>query len=290
MGSSSTCHETKKEDVETNKEDVETKKEKKAKKENIEAKKQEEKEVVGLTPQEVNELLLQNANLNDQVSNLKKENRDLKIKLENYEKTANGQIQNISRAATMNMTQALTRIDFLQRQNNVLINERNNLQSNWNYLNIENNKLKFYNYKMQLMLLNQMQNTPMNDNIMAAKTLNTPQGNVNMNNMNNNKKNSMNFNSPSFNYEKNKNMITIVFNIDNKIKCNISALPNHKLGNIFLLALYQNGYSNFININDFSFRYSTHNITNLFRENKEISAINTISNSLIVIDVSGGNF
>ena len=122
MGSSSTCHETKKEDVETNKEDVETKKEKKAKKENVEAKKQEEKEVVGLTPQEVNELLLQNANLNDEVSNLKKENRDLKIKLENYEKTANGQIQNISRAATMNMTQALTRIDFLQRQNNVLIN------------------------------------------------------------------------------------------------------------------------------------------------------------------------
>lgn len=136
MGSSSTCHETKKEDVETNKEDVETKKEKKAKKENVEAKKQEEKEVVGLTPQEVNELLLQNANLNDEVSNLKKENRDLKIKLENYEKTANGQIQNISRAATMNMTQALTRIDFLQRQNNVLINERNNLQSNWNYLKI----------------------------------------------------------------------------------------------------------------------------------------------------------
>ena len=82
------------------------------------------------------------------------------------------------------------------------------------------------------MLLNQMQNTPMNDNIMAAKTLNTPQGNVNMNNMNNNKKNSMNFNSPSFNYEKNKNMITIVFNIDNKIKCNISALPNHKLGTL----------------------------------------------------------
>ena len=122
MGSSSTCHETKKEDVKTNKEDVETKKEKKAKKENVEAKKQEEKEVVGLTPQEVNELLLQNANLNDQVSNLKKENRDLKIKLENYEKTANGQIQYISRAATMNMTQALTRIDFLQRQNNVLIN------------------------------------------------------------------------------------------------------------------------------------------------------------------------
>ena len=122
MGSSSTCHETTKEDVETNKEDVETKKEKKAKKENVEAKKQEEKEVVGLTPQEVNELLLQNANLNDEVSNLKKENRDLKIKLENYEKTANGQIQNISRAATMNMTQALTRIDFLQRQNNVLIN------------------------------------------------------------------------------------------------------------------------------------------------------------------------
>ncbi len=270
MGSSSTRHETKEEDVE--------------------AKKQEEKEVVGLTPQEVDELLLQNANLNDQVSNLKKENRDLKIKLENYEKTANGKIQYISRAATMNINQALMKIDFLERQNNALIIERNNLQSNWNYLYIENNKLKFYNYKMQLMLLNQMQNTPMNDNIMAAKTLNTPQGNVNMNNMNNNKKNSMNFNSPSFNYEKNKNMITIVFNIDNKIKCNISALPNHKLGNIFLLALYQNGYSNFININDFSFRYSTHNITNLFRENKEISAINTISNSLLAIDVSGGNF
>lgn len=268
MGSSSTRHETKEEDIETRKENAEAKKEKKAKKEDVEAKKQEEKEVVGLTPQEVDELLLQNANLNDQVSNLKKENRDLKIKLENYEKTANGQIQYISRAATMNINQALMKIDLLERQNNALINERNNLQSNWNYLNIENNKLIFYNYKMQLMLLNQMQNTPMNDNIMAAKTLNTIQGNVNMSNMNNNKKNSMNFNSPSFNYEKNKNMITIVFNIDNQIKCNISALPNHKLGNIFLLALYQNGYTNLININDFSFRYSTHNITTiLFKKN-----------------------
>ena len=277
MGSSSTsCHETKKEDAKT--------------------KKEEEKEVIGLTPQEVNDIMLQNANLNDKVSNLEKENRDLKIKLENYEKIANGQIQNINRAATMNIAQALMRIDFLENQNKALINERNNLQVNWNYLNNENNILKFYNYKMQIMLLNQMQNTPMNDNIMAAQSLNTPQGNINMSNMNNmnnrnnNKNNSMNFNSPSFNYEKNKNMITIVFNIDNKMKCNISALPNHKLGNIFLLALYQNGYTNFININDFSFRYSTHNITNLFRENKEIKAINASSNSLLVIDVSGGNF
>ena len=39
MGSSSTRHETKEEDVETKKENVEAKKEKKAKKEDVEAKK-----------------------------------------------------------------------------------------------------------------------------------------------------------------------------------------------------------------------------------------------------------
>ena len=233
----------------------------------------------GTTPEDIKNIVLENGNLKNEVSNLKNEIIDLKNKLANYEKIAKGQIQNINSIANMNLSQAYINIDCLQKQNNALLFERNNLQYEKERLKVENWQLKFNNYKMQLMLLNQMQNTSMKDNIMAAKNLNTPQGNANMNNNNNN-----------FNYNENKDMITIVFNINNKLKFNISTLPNHKLGNIFLLALYQNGYSNFININDFSFRYSTHNITNLFRENKEIRAINTISNSLLVIDVSGGNF
>ena len=231
----------------------------------------------GTTPEDIKNIVLENGNLKNEVSNLKNEIIDLKNKLANYEKIAKGQIQNINSIANMNLSQAYINIDFLQKQNNALVFERNNLQYEKERLKVENWQLKFNNYKMQLMLLNQMQNTSMNDNIMAAKNLNTPQGNVNMNNNNH------------FNYNENKDMITIVFNINNKLKFNISTLPNHKLGNIFLLALYQNGYSNFINIKDFYFRYSTQNITNLFHENKEVKCINSNPKNFLVIDVTCNN-
>ena len=257
---------------------------------NKEEKKTENKETIDLTPEQIHQIMVENANLQDEVNNLKKEITSLKNNLANYEKIAQGKIQNINLAATKNLAQAYERIIFLETQNNLLITERNNLQQSWNSLNVENQRLKFYCYKMQIMLLNQMQKTPMNDNIRAAQNINTPQDNINMNNVNNNMNQIMNINSPSFNYQKNKNMITIVFNIDNKLKCNITTLPNHKLGNIFILALYQNGYSNFVNIKDFTFRYSTQNITNLFHENKEVKCINFIANTCPVIDVSGNLF
>ena len=98
----------------------------------------------------------------------------------------------------------------------------------------------------------------------------------------------MNINRPSFNYQQNKDRMTIIFNIDNQIKLNISVLPHHKLGNAFILALYQNGYNNFININSFTFRYSTQNITNYFHENKEVSSLKLNSKNCPVIDVTGG--
>ena len=241
----------------------------------------------GTTPEDIKNIVLENGNLKNEVSNLKNEIIDLKNKLANYEKIAKGQIQNINSIANMNLSQAYINIDFLQKQNNALVFERNNLQYEKERLKVENWQLKFNNYKMQLMLLNQMQNTSMNDNIMAAKNLNTPQGNANMNN--NNMNQMMNNNNNNFNYNENKDMITIVFNINNKLKFNISTLPNHKLGNIFLLALYQNGYSNFINIKDFYFRYSTQNITNLFHENKEVKCINSNPKNFLVIDVTCNN-
>ena len=242
----------------------------------------------GTTPEDIKNIVLENGNLKNEVSNLKNEIIDLKNKLANYEKIAKGQIQNINSIANMNLSQAYINIDFLQKQNNALVFERNNLQYEKERLKVENWQLKFNNYKMQLMLLNQMQNTSMNDNIMAAKNLNTPQGNANMNN-NNNMNQMMNNNNNNFNYNENKDMITIVFNINNKLKFNISTLPNHKLGNIFLLALYQNGYSNFINIKDFYFRYSTQNITNLFHENKEVKCISSNPKNFLVIDVTCNN-
>ena len=242
----------------------------------------------GTTPEDIKNIVLENGNLKNEVSNLKNEIIDLKNKLANYEKIAKGQIQNINSIANMNLSQAYINIDFLQKQNNALVFERNNLQYEKERLKVENWQLKFNNYKMQLMLLNQMQNTSMKDNIMAAKNLNTPQGNANMNN-NNNMNQMMNNNNNNFNYNENKDMITIVFNINNKLKFNISTLPNHKLGNIFLLALYQNGYSNFINIKDFYFRYSTQNITNLFHENKEVKCINSNPKNFLVIDVTCNN-
>ena len=245
------------------------------------------KEEIGLTPQEVTELMISKANLEDKVVNLEKEIELLRAKLKNYENIAKGNMETLKNNANMNLAQALQNNIYLQNQTVALKNEKYNLQMSWNALNIENQQLKFYCYKMQIMLLNEMQKNSMKENVMNAQSLNTPSPNININkNMNN----VMNINSPNFNYRQNQGLMTIIFNIDNKMKFNISALPHHKLGNIFILALYQHGYSNFVNIKNFTFRYSTQNITKNFHDNLEVKSLQFNTQNCPVIEVTGGGF
>ena len=239
----------------------------KRQKENNENNKETPKErEIDLTPDQIQDLMKSEADLQDKVTELTAANTNLKEQLNIYQNNNSiiqGNLQNMNKFATLNMNQALQQIIFLQNQNELLKKQVYQLKQNVNNLNIENNKLQFYCNKMQIMLLNHMQEYSMKNNINSMQSLNSTPMNIN-NNMNNNNRNN------NFNYQKTANSLNIIFNVNNKMRCPISTLPNHKLGNVFILALYQNGYTNFVNINTFKFRYNTDDISSLFYDNKEV--------------------
>ena len=236
-----------------------------------------------MTPDKYRDLLETKANLETQITNLTSQNTYLQQQLNifqcnNY--TLKGNLNNLQNTSNMNLNQAIQQIQILNNQNSQLMTQNYNLQQQLNFSNVEIDKLKFYCNKMQLMLLNNMQKISMNDNINSWQKMNTLNNNMN-NNFNN-----LN-NTPNFNFQQANNSKTIIFNVNNKMKCPIATLPNHKLGNIFILALYQNGYSNFVDIQKFSFRYNANNISSFFYQNKEVRELQCLSGNFPIIEVSG---
>ena len=245
--------------------------------------KNQKSENVGCTPDQINEINIKNKQLEDQVTQLNSENDTLKQQLNTYLQNMQGNYNKLQTTAFMNINQAKQNIMMLQNQIGIL-NQQNailrqqNLQLNQNVamlnnqknsLDCEITKYKFYCNKMQLMLLNKMQELSMKENINSWQRMN-----ININNKQN------------FNYGK-TNSMTIIFNVNNTMKCPISVFPDHKLGNVFVLALYQNGYSDFVNIKKFSFRYNTFDISNFFYQNKEVRNLNLGGSALANIEVTG---
>ena len=245
--------------------------------------KNQKSENVGCTPDQINEINIKNKQLEDQVTQLNSENDTLKQQLNTYLQNMQGNYNKLQTTAFMNINQAKQNIMMLQNQIGIL-NQQNailrqqNLQLNQNVAMLNNQKntldgeitkYKFYCNKMQLMLLNKMQELSMKENINSWQRMN-----ININNKQN------------FNYGK-TNSMTIIFNVNNTMKCPISVFPDHKLGNVFVLALYQNGYSDFVNIKKFSFRYNTFDISNFFYQNKEVRNLNLGGSALANIEVTG---
>ena len=245
--------------------------------------KNQKSENVGCTPDQINEINIKNKQLEDQVTQLNSENDTLKQQLNTYLQNMQGNYNKLQTTAFMNINQAKQNIMMLQNQIGIL-NQQNailrqqNLQLNQNVAMLNNQKntldgeitkYKFYCNKMQLMLLNKMQELSMKENINSWQRMN-----ININNKQN------------FNYGK-TNSMTIIFNVNNTMKCPISVFPDHKLGNVFVLALYQNGYSDFVNIKKFSFRYNTFDISNFFYQNKEVRNLNFGGSALANIEVTG---
>ena len=238
---------------------------------------------IDLTPDQIQQLMESKANLEDQVADLKIQNNNLQKQLNIYQQNAyniQGNFQNFQNQATINMAQAIQQINYLKTENSLLKNEKSNLQEEKNTLNFQLNQMKFYCNKMQIMLLNNMQQMPMKENINSWQQMNIPANN-NFNNVNN-----MN-QTPNFNYQKVANSYTIIFNVNNTTKYPVSVFPNHKLGNVFILALYQNGYTSFMDIRRFKFYYCAKNISNYFYENKEVKDLNLNFPSFPVIEVMG---
>ena len=80
-----------------------------------------------------------------------------------HDKISKKNFQNFQNQATINMAQAIQRMNFLETQNQLLISEKCKLQVENNSLNFELNKAKFYCNKMQVMLLNCMQKISMKE-------------------------------------------------------------------------------------------------------------------------------
>ena len=239
---------------------------------------------IGMTPDQIQELIEIKRNLELQVVDLNNQKNYLQQQLKIYQQNAfnmHGQYQNLNAQAKFNNIQASQQIAILQNQNSTLTQEKYNLNLLVNKLRGENEQYKFYNNKLQLMLLNNMQNKKVNDNINSWQQMN----NANNNNMNNNMNNFNN--QPNFNFQNNKNAKTIIFNVNNRMKCPISTLPNHKLANIFTLALYQNGYTNFMNIKNFTFYFNTTNISKYFYNNQEVKDLPLNNQNFPIIEVTG---
>ena len=245
--------------------------------------KNQKSENVGCTPDQINEINIKNKQLEDQVTQLNSENDTLKQQLNTYLQNMQGNYNKLQTTAFMNINQAMqnimmlkNQIGILNQQNAILRQQNYKLNQNVAMLNNQKNSLdceitkyKFYCNKMQLMLLNKMQELSMKENINSWQRMN-----ININNKQN------------FNYGK-TNSMTIIFNVNNTMKCPISVFPDHKLGNVFVLALYQNGYSDFVNIKKFSFRYNTFDISNFFYQNKEVRNLNFGGSALANIEVTG---
>ena len=268
--------------------------------------KNQKSENVGCTPDQINEINIKNKQLEDQVTQLNSENNTLKQQLNTYLQNMQGNYNQLQTTAFMNINQAKQNIMMLQnqililnQQNAILKQQNYKLNQNVSMLNNQKNildgqitKYKFYCNKMQLMLLNKMQELSMKENINSWQRMNTPMNNSNSNINNNNNNNNINMNNNN-NFNKQNfncgmtNSMTIIFNVNNTMKCPISVFPDHKLGNVFVLALYQNGYSDFVNIKKFSFRYNTSDISNFFYQNNEVRNLNFGGSALANIEVTG---
>ena len=153
----------------------------------------------------------------------------------------------------------------LQQQLSSITKERNYLS---NKLKEQNNKNKNLNNKNSL-------NSQINISMISYNDT----SNIHMTN-----------NKSSLYYQKNQNMMTLSFNINNNIKFDTLVQLNQKLGDIFILALNQHGYSNFGDIKDFTFGYGTQDLTNYFHDNQEVRFLNFGSHTKPIIDVKGGKF
>ena len=239
-----------------------------------------------LSPIELQNLIVERDSLKFLNKVLKDRIKDLEFELETYK--ANLPIGQNN--ANLNVSQALGQINILSQQNNYLKCINNNLNTEVFRLNqqiiklnSENDKLKFYCNKMDLMLLNKMQQVSFLENMKMCQNFNCfPNNNIiNNNNFNNGMMN----NNQNFNYENMNNSKNIIFNVNNIFKCSMTVLPNNRLGDSFCLALYKNGFKNMINIKNYIFILNCKNLSSYFYENKKIRDINMYLENYARIDV-----
>ena len=167
-------------------------------------------------------------------------------------------------------------IQKMMEENYELKDKCKQLEKNYLILENENKQLKNYSAMMQLNLQTTMQKMSYNQNLQAfnyfqnrSKMYKNQINNII--NQNNNFARRTMINNNNF---QNNNIITLIFNLDNKKKYPIVTLPEYRLGNIFLLLLGQIDDPNYTNIYNLSFFYMSQNITNFFLNNEQVMKLN----------------
>ena len=179
--------------------------------------------------------------------------------------------------------------DTLNEQYNVLNEKYQKLKTICNNLTIDNNQTKTYCGQLQLMLLMKMQEMTDKQNLTNFNNFqnqslffqNQINGMINNQNFNNNFNNNINNNFNNKN-NNNQNLITLMFNFDNKQKYPIVCLPEYKLRNIFYLLLGQIGNKKYSNIDKLQFYYMATNITSHFLNNDDVKSLNLSGNSPVI--------
>ena len=236
----------------------------------------EQKNRVDLTPEFIQKMMEENSKMTDEIVKLKEENEQYKkcnsnlLSENNQLKIACGQYQLMLLNQMNNPNQnILNNNNFINNDYKVWRNQINNLVYNNN--NINNNNI--------------FNNNNVKDNNFIAKNCNiiNNQGN-NMNNVNNNNFNSNNCNKAGNNMNNLINQIVnIIFKFEGGQKCSIVTFTTCKLADIFYLALMQIGNSEYSDIRQFKFSYSTHDISSHFLNNDEVKILKLPEFSIIEV-------
>ena len=145
-------------------------------------------------------------------------------------------------------------IQKMMEENYELKDKCKQLEKNYLILENENKQLKNYSAMMQLNLQTTMQKMSYNQNLQAfnyfqnrSKMYKNQINNII--NQNNNFARRTMINNNNF---QNNNIITLIFNLDNKKKYPIVTLPEYRLGNIFL-----DKHISIVGLNEFKFSFIT---------------------------------
>ena len=216
-------------------------------------------------------------------SSLTEENNNLKTQIEELEQE-NRNVENEIRNNEIDGTEIQKILEENYKMEDNIKELKHNidcLNAKYKNLTTENVQLKTYCGQLQLMTLRNMQPMTFSQNLnnfnAFQNQVNSYQNQINnfINNNNNNFNNSFNNNLRRCQtVRNNQNIITIIFNYENRQKYPIVALPDHKLGNIFLLLLNQVGNSIPFNILNLKFEYNAIDITDHFLNNLELRSLN----------------
>ena len=241
---------------------------------------QQQKEInknkIDLSPEDIQKMMQENAKKDDEITSLKRQLVEKQKYVEMYS-------QLLSENNQLKMTCAQYQLMLLHPMNN--LNQNNFFNNNFNNSingSINNN---FFNSNNNIVLNNNNNYNNnncgnFNNNVIGGNSINNNFCNNNFimnNNMNNNFNNSIN------NKNNSKDIITIIFKLEDGQKYPITTYNYCKLRDVFNLALIQNRNNEYSNIYRLKFYYNAIDLTEHFINNDNVEILNLAKTNVIDI-------